>query len=90
MYNESTYLAIGGGKVLFNIIVRTRMFGPGTVPKETGSRLFNLVPSLSDSFSKKNCLKWDVWARHGAERDLILPIQLFNLKILDLYLEILL
>ena len=51
------------------------MFGPGTVPKETGSRLFNLVPSLSDSFSNKNCLKWDVWARHGAERDLILPIQ---------------
>ena len=40
---ESTYSAVGEGKVLFNIIVKPRVFGLGIAPMETRSRLFSLV-----------------------------------------------
>ena len=39
----TTYPVVGEGKVLLNIIVKPRMFGIDLVPKETGSRLFNIV-----------------------------------------------
>lgn len=38
-----TYSVVGEGKVLFNIIVKPRLFGSGIVPKDTGSCLSNLV-----------------------------------------------
>ena len=38
-----TYSSVREGKVLLNITVKPRIFGQGIVPKETASRLFNLV-----------------------------------------------
>ena len=48
------------------------MSGLGIVPKETCSRLFNQVCLII--FLTK-LLEMDVWARHGAEGDLISHIQ---------------
>ena len=40
---ESTYLGVGEGKVLLNIIVKPSMFGLRIVLMETVSHQFNLV-----------------------------------------------
>ena len=77
-------MAVGEGKVLFDIIVKPRMFGLGTVPKETCSRLFNLVYLII--FLTK--LFDGILGLGMAPKEILSHLfNPFNLKILDLYLE---
>ena len=73
-----------GGEVLFNIIVKTRMFMLGIVPKETSSRLFNLVYLIIflTKLLQMGCLGY-AWRRMR----FYLVYSVFNLKTLDLYLK---
>ena len=82
-------MAVGEGKVLFNIIVKPRMSGLDIVPKKTRSRLFSLVYLIIylTKLLEMRCLAWDVWLGMAAKETLSRLFNPFNLKILDLYLE---
>ena len=68
---------------MFNKTVKPRISGPGIVPKDTRSRLSNLVYLIIflTKLLKMGCLG-SAW-----RRDLSCLLNPFNLKILDLHLE---
>ena len=80
----TTYPAVGEGKVLFNIIVKPRMFGIDIVRKDWFSPIEH---SLSGNFSNNTVRDGMFGLGIAPKKILFCLFNPFNLKILDLHLK---